>query len=68
MPIIFCINITTVGERYIAKILLSENYAISETQAIANAYKDDYDEVYIMNFDTSCDDIINEIVLKGCRM
>lgn len=62
------INLNTEGERYIAALQFDYDFSIDSKKAIARNWKMSYDEVYIVKFDNCCDDFINEIVLKGCRI
>lgn len=62
------ININAIGDRYIAGLYLNIDNSRHDKEAIANLWLNHYDEVYIIDFDNCCDDFINEIVLKGCRI
>lgn len=62
------ININAIGDRYIAGLYFNMDNSQHDKQAIAKLWVNHYDEVYIIDFDSSCDDFINEIVLKGCRI
>lgn len=62
------ININAIGDRYIASLYLNIDNSRHDKEAIAKLWLNHYDEVYIIDLDTSCDDFINEIVLKGCRI
>lgn len=64
---IICMNYGTDGKRYIAYV--EYHYQRSEvvTEEIADEYKKYYDEVYVIDLEIS-DDLINEVVLKGCRL
>jgi hypothetical protein len=68
MPMIVCMNINTAGERYIAYLKMSNEYTRTEVTAIARNYKEDYDEVYIIDIDPADDDFIDTIVRKGCHL
>lgn len=68
MPMIVCMNFNNVGERYIAYLKMSNEYTRAEVSAIARYYKEDYDEVYVIDIDPADDDFINAIVTKGCRV
>lgn len=63
------INLNAIGDRYVAGLYFNYDIGIKERQAIAKLWLNQYDEVYIIDsFDNCCEDFINEIVLKGCRM
>lgn len=62
------ININSIGDRYIAGLYFNIDNSTHDREAIAKLWRNHYDEVYIVNMDNCCDDFINEIVLKGCRM
>ena len=63
------ININTVGDRYIAGLYFNIDNSRKDKEAIAKLWLNHYDEVYIIDsFDNCCENFINEIVLKGCRM
>lgn len=62
------ININAIGDRYIAGLYYNMNNSRHDEEAIAKLWVNEYDEVYIIDFDNNCDDFINEIVLKGCRI
>ena len=62
------ININTNGERYIAALHFDFDYNNDNKTRIAQSWKMCYDEVYIVHFDNCCEDFINEIVLKGCKI
>ena len=63
------INLNSLGERYIAGLYFNMDNSHHDREAIAKLWLNHYDEVYIVDsFDNCCDDFINEIVLKGCRM
>lgn len=62
------ININAIGDRYIAGLYLNIDNSRKENEVIAQVWLNQYDEVYIIALDTSCEDFINEIVLKGCRI
>lgn len=63
------ININAIGDRYISALYFNNDNSRKDKQAIAKLWLNHYDEVYIVDsFDNCCEDFINEIVLKGCRM
>lgn len=62
------ININTIGDRYIASLFYCNEHNRKDQQTIAELWKNNYDEVYIIELDNCYDDFINEIVLKGCRI
>ena len=62
------ININSIGDRYIAGLYVNIDNSNKDKESIAKLWLNHYDEVYIVNFDNCCEDFINEIVLKGCRM
>lgn len=62
------INLNAIGDRYIAGLYLNIDNSRHDQEVIAKLWVNHYDEVYIIDLDTSCDDFINEIVLKGCRI
>lgn len=62
------ININSIGDRYIAGLYFNIDNSNHDKEAIAKLWLNHYDEVYIVNLDNCCEDFINEIVLKGCRM
>lgn len=62
------ININSIGDRYIAGLYFNFDNSRHDREAIAKLWVNHYDEVYIVDFDNCCEDFINEIVLKGCRM
>lgn len=68
MPMIVCMDLNSAGERYIAYLKMSNEYTRSEVSVIARNYKDDYDEVYVIDIDPADDDFIDTIVRKGCRV
>lgn len=62
-------NINAIGDRYIACLYSNIDNSRHDKEAIAKLWLNHYDEVYIVDsFDNCCEDFINEIVLKGCRM
>ena len=65
---IVCINLNAIGERYIAYISYNENLMRNERTQRADELKNLYDEVYIIDLDTSHEDFIAYIVLHGCRV
>ena len=63
------INLNAIGDRYIGAIYFNKDNNRKDQVAIATLWLNHYDEVYIVDgFDNCCEDFINEIVLKGCRM
>lgn len=68
MPMIVCMDINSAGERYISYLKMSNEYSRSEVAAIARNYKEDYDEVYVIDIDTCDDNFIDAIVRGGCRI
>ncbi len=64
---IICINYGTNGDRYIAVIDFNSTRYDKYDLALANAYTAQYDEVYIIPF-VPTKELINEVVLNGCRI
>ena len=64
---IICMNYTDWGKRVIAKIDYIASRHEQDDIAMATAYTEQYDEVYIMPL-IPTEELINEIVLKGCRI
>ena len=65
---IICINYNTDGSRYIAKIdYLSTRNAL-QIRHIINNLINVYDEVYALGFNGHDEELVNAIVLEGCRM
>lgn len=64
---IICMNYNTDGERYIAKISFIYGRSNDVTALIANQLIHEFDEVYIIPF-LPTKELINEVVLNGCRM
>lgn len=62
------INYNNDGSRYIASIIFCYSWNVLKRERVAQALTQDCDEVYITEFNTTCEDFINEIVLKGCRI
>lgn len=63
------INLNAIGDRYIAGLYFNMDNSRQDREAISKLWLNHYDEVYIVDsFDNCCEDFINEIVLKGCRM
>lgn len=55
------------GERVVVKVeFLLERSTICDMQT-AEAYKNKYDEVYVIDF-IPTQELINEVVLNGCRI
>ena len=67
---LFGINYNTDGTRYIA-LVLYDIYHADQPQT-ANYYKDifsnNYDELYITDFNPNFKPLIQDIVLNGCRI
>ena len=65
---IICINYSDDGSRYIAHIEYNYNEfdLASRAQILVDGYP--YDEVYVMGFNSNCKELIEEVVLKGCRI
>ena len=61
-------NYTQDGNRTIVLIDYYSDCSNDYLIHLTNNYKVLYDEVYIVNFNPNCEDFINEIVLKGCRV
>lgn len=62
------INYTQDGQRTIAFIEFLSGRSDKNVDITAKYYRPQYDEVYFVDFDPNCEDFINEIVLKGCRV
>jgi hypothetical protein len=62
------LNYDSYGSRYINTIVYSGDWNALKKEKVAQALTQDCDEVYITEFDEECEDFINEIVLKGCRI
>ena len=62
------INYDSAGQRYIAKIDFQSNRERCITRKIAFMWKEQYDEVYIIDLDNTNVPFINSIVTDGCRM
>lgn len=66
--LIIGINLNTLGDRYISRLVYNDIYQRKEAQAIAAEFKLIYDEVYIIEIDTSNKPFIDYIVCNGCRI
>ena len=64
---IICMNYSDDGERYIARIEYVLSRHSKDDLALAQQYKEIYDEVYMIPF-LPTKELINEVVIKGCRM
>ena len=64
---IICINYRTNGDRYIALVDYNSARYDKYDLALAKAYTEQYDEVYVIPF-IPTKELINEVVLNGCRM
>lgn len=64
---IICMNYTDDGERFLARIEYVSSRYDQDDLAIATAYTEQYDEVYIIPFIPS-KELINTVVLEGCRI
>ena len=62
------ININSIGDRYIAYIKYDNNLTKHEASITANSLKDFYDEVYVIDINTSYEPFIQHIVMHGCRV
>lgn len=62
------INYTQDGNRTIALIDYYYECSIDHLYHLLEDYADSYDEVYIIDIDPNCEEFINEIVTKGCRV
>lgn len=62
------INYKSDGRRYISTIIYCSKWSALRTERVAQALLDDCDEVYVIALDGNCEDFINEVVLKGCRI
>lgn len=65
------INYNQDGSRSIARISYNRDLSREARQNYAHAMTQECDEVYVLsafNFDNDDQDLINEIVTKGCRM
>ena len=64
---IICMNYRDNGERYIVKVDYSSARYDKYDLVLAKAYAEQYDEVYIIPF-VPTKELINEVVLNGCRI
>ena len=62
------INYSNDGSRYIASIIFCDSWSALKRERVAQALTQDCDEVYIKALNKTCEDFINEIVLRGCRI
>lgn len=62
------INYTDDGSRVISRISYSENRDDKTLKDMSELMQELNDEVYIVDFNPSCEPFINEIVAKGCRL
>ena len=62
------INYNLDGSRYISRISYNLSLTREANQHYASVIAEECEEVYIVAFDDNCQDFINEIVTKGCRM
>lgn len=62
------INYNTDGTRYIAGLIYSIFYKTETIQEMAKNYIEDFDEVYIIDFNPNFKPLIQDIVLNGCRI
>ena len=62
------INYNTDGTRYIDCLSYCAYIDMIEIKERASKWNKCFDEVYIIDFDPSHKDFIQEIVLHGCRM
>ena len=60
-------NYSDDGERYIARIEYVLSRPSKDDLALVQQYKEIYDEVYMIPF-LPTKELINEVVIKGCRM
>lgn len=64
---IICMNYSYDGTRYIAYIQYSYDWGEEKISSYADFLSDQYEEVYVIPFIPN-EDLINEVVLKGCRI
>lgn len=64
---IVCMNYNDSGDRYIAYLQYVGTWGSERIMDMANHMSDQYDEVYVMPF-VPTKELIDEIVLKGCRI
>ena len=62
------INYNQDGSRSIAYMFYDVSESMEEKKHHALIRSRLYDEVYIVSLDNNCQDFINEIVTKGCRI
>lgn len=62
------IDYSTDGSRHISFISFISRRSIKETKSFAERYSAFCDEIYIIDIDNTCEDFINEVVTKGCRI
>ena len=65
---IICMDYSNDGERYIAFIQYTSDWGNETVKAVAEHLSLQYDEVYVMGFNCNCKELIEEVVLKGCRI
>lgn len=56
------------GSRYISNIAMGSEWTPTSELARAYHFLNECDEVYIINFDRNYLELINEIVVNGCRI
>lgn len=64
---IFCINYSDDGERYIAYMQYAYSWSKERVIDLASHCSTQYDEVYVIDFKES-KEFIDEVVLRGCRV
>jgi hypothetical protein len=64
---IICINYNDSGDRYIAYLQYAYSWGSERIMDMANHLSEQYDEVYVIPF-VPPQELINEVVLNGCRI
>lgn len=62
------INYNTDGSRYISTVAYGADWTTRTESIRATHFLDECDEVYIINFNSNYQLLIDEVVLKGCRI
>ena len=62
------INYNTDGTRYIAGILYNIRNTTKDNKAMCRVYENDFDELYIIDFNPNYQPLIQDIVLNGCKI
>lgn len=65
---IICINYSDNGERYIAYMQYAYDWNNQKVMDVAKYLSSDYDEVYVMGFNCNYKELIEDVVLRGCRI